>query len=144
MGLEESGKAIAERPVRSGLFRAAEAGDRPRLLGSRCRETGEYFWPAERMNPNTRRAGTLEPAEIDGRGRIVSYAVVQRGMPGFSSPYALATIQLDQGPTLIAQLEDWKDQPLALGQKVDLVIATVMTERDGTRVIGPKFRPVRE
>jgi uncharacterized OB-fold protein len=93
------------------------------------------------MNPITHHFGTLEPAEIDGTGRIVSFTVVARGLPGFASPYALAAIALDAGPTLIAQLEDWQDRKLAIGQPVDLVIGVIRTEKDGTRVIGPKFRP---
>lgn len=136
-------QAGGERPIRPGLFVRAGADGHPKLLGSRCRETGQLFWPAERMNPVTRKPGTLEPAELDGGGRLVSYTVVQRGLPGFPSPYALATIQLDDGPSLIAQLEDWHDNALSLGRRVDLVIGTIKTEKDGTRILGPKFRPAR-
>lgn len=132
-----------KRPIRPGLYVEPAGADRqPRLLGSRCRTTGQYFWPAERINPLTHEAGTMEPVEIDGKGRIVSYTIVQRGLAGFPSPYALASIQLEAGPSLIAQLEDWQERPLRLGQPVELVIGTIMTERDGTHVTGPKFRPL--
>jgi uncharacterized OB-fold protein len=138
---DEIGKAAATRPIRPRLF--TEAGDGPpRLLGSRDRETGQAFWPAEAMNPVTRRPGTLEPAELEGAGRIVSFTTVARGLPGFASPYALATIALDAGPSLIAQLEAWQGVELRLGQRVELVIGTIRTEPDGTRVVGPKFRPL--
>ncbi len=132
-----------ECPIRPNLFRVAGAGGRPLLLGSRCRETGTLFFPAEVMNPDTHRAGTMEPAEIDGAGRIYSVTKIARGLPGFASPYALAVIQLDAGPSLIAQLEDWQDQDLRIGVPVDLVIGTIKTEKDGTRITGPKFRPRR-
>jgi uncharacterized OB-fold protein len=132
-----------ERPIRPNLFRVAGTGGRPLLLGSRCRETGTLFFPAEVMNPDTHRAGTMEPVEIDGAGRIYSVTKIARGLPGFASPYALAVIELDAGPTLIAQLEDWQDQDLRIGVPVDLVIGTVKTEKDGTHITGPKFRPRR-
>jgi uncharacterized OB-fold protein len=93
------------------------------------------------MNPNTRKPDTLENVEIDGAGRIVSFTTVQRSLPGFRSPYALAMIELDAGPSLIAQLDDWEEKPIGLGTRVDLVIGVIKTERDGTRVVGPKFRP---
>jgi uncharacterized OB-fold protein len=141
---EPNATSPGEQPIRAGLFVRAGADGQPKLLGSRCRESGQYFWPAERMNPVTHRAGTLEAAEIEGRGRLISYAVVERGLPGFASPYALATIQLDQGPSLIAQLEDWRDRTLRLGQPVELVIGTIRTEKNGTQIIGPKFRPLQE
>ena len=137
-----SDTTAAERPIRPGLFVPTAEGRPARLLGSRCRETGAYFWPPERMNPDTRKPGTLEPAELAGRGRVVSYAIVQRGLPGFASPYAIASVALDEGPSLIAQLDDWQDKPLVLGQTVELVIGTIMTEKSGTHVLGPKFRPV--
>jgi uncharacterized OB-fold protein len=137
----EKSQSEPTKPVRPNLFIACGSDGRPKLLGSRCRETGQVFWPAEMMNPMTHRFGTLEPAEIDGAGRIVSFTVVARGLPGFASPYALAAIALDAGPTLIAQLEAWQEQKPAIGQPVDLVIGTIRTEKDGTRVVGPKFRP---
>jgi uncharacterized OB-fold protein len=136
----EKSQSEPTKLVRPNLFIACGRDGRPKLLGSRCRETGQVFWPAEMMNPMTHRLGTLEPAEIDGAGRIVSFAVVARGLPGFASPYALAAIALDAGPTLIAQLDAWQEQKLAIGQPVDLVIGTIRSEKDGTRVIGPKFR----
>ena len=139
--MAERSQSEPAKPVRPNLFVACGSDGRPKLLGSRCRETGQVFWPAELINPVTRRASTLEPAEIDGDGRIVSFTVVARGLPGFASPYALAAIALDAGPTLIAQLEAWQERKLAIGQPVDLVIGTIRTEKDGTRVIGPKFRP---
>lgn len=139
--MAENGENEAEKPIRPNLFLAQGGDGRPKLLGSRCRETGQLFWPAEIMNPVTHHPNTLEAAEIDGEGKIVSFTTVARGLPGFLSPYALATIELDAGPALIAQLEDWRGRNLAIGQKVDLVIGTIKTEKDGTRVVGPKFRP---
>jgi uncharacterized OB-fold protein len=139
---QNENKGPATRPIRPGLFVERGSDGRPKLCGSRCRETGEYFWPKEIMNPTTRKWGTLTESEIDGAGRIVSYTVVARGLPGFASPYALATIALDQGPTLIAQLEDWQGKTLAIGQRVELKIGVVSTDKDGTRVMGPKFMPL--
>lgn len=132
---------IAERPIRHGLFVERGAAGRPMLLGSRCRETGKVYYPAETMNPDTHRAGTMEPVEIEGNGRLVSHTVVSRGLPGFASPYALGVVELDAGPSLVAQLEDWDQAELSAGLQVELVIGTIKTEKDGTRVIGPKFRP---
>ncbi len=127
-------------PVREGLFLHEADDGRPKLLGSKDETTGEVFWPAERMNPTTQSEGVMTPAEIDGRGQIVSYTVVQRGLPGFPSPYALSVVQLDAGPSLIAQLTDWESAELRIGAPVDLVIGAVKTQKDGTVVEGPLFR----
>ncbi len=126
-------------PIREGIYRNGAA---PVLLGSQCQETGQVFWPAERFNPVTHKPGTMQPHEVPGRGRLHSFTTIARGLPGFPSPYALASIELDAGPTLIAQLTDWQDQDLTPGMPVELVIGTVKTKKDGTRVEGPLFRPV--
>ncbi|MCP5367484.1 MAG: Zn-ribbon domain-containing OB-fold protein [Hyphomicrobiales bacterium] len=131
----------ARRPIRDGLFVDGDGSRPPRLLGSRCRETGEVFFPAERFNPTTRRAGTMEPVEIDGAGRIHACTVVRRGLPGFDSPYGIAVVQLDAGPSLIAQVEADDPAALAIGTPVRLTIGRIKRERDGTEVVGPKFTP---
>jgi len=138
-----SAPTSASKPIRPNLFVAAAADGKPRLLGSRCRETGKIYFPSEAMNPDTHKTGTMEPVEIPGRGSIVSYTRVTRGLPGFSSPYTLAVVELDAGPSLVAQIEGAGETELAVGTPVELVIGTIKTEKDGTAIIGPKFRPRR-
>lgn len=129
-------------PIREGIYRKAEQTGSAVLVGSRCTETGQIFWPAERFNPVTGKAGTMEPCEIAGQGRLHSYTTIARGLPGFNSPYALASIELDAGPTLLAQLTDWQDVDLYPGMFVELEIGTVKTKKDGTLIEGPLFRPL--
>jgi uncharacterized OB-fold protein len=131
----------ATRLIAENLF---VEGPPPRLLGSRCRETGEAFYPVQIMNPVTRKTGTMEDCEFAGRGRLQNFTVINRGMPGFESPFALGVIELDEGPVLTAQLTDWNPESLAFGRRVELVIGTIKHDADGTEVIGPKFRPVVE
>lgn len=129
----------ASRPIREGLFLE---GPPPRLLGSRCRETGEVFYPAQVMNPTTCKAGTMEPAEIPGDGTLVNWSVISRAAPGFESPYAMAVIKLRAGPMLTTQLADWQKVALRTGMPVELVIGAIRHDPDGTAVTGPKFRPI--
>lgn len=134
-------KAPARRPIREGLFVEAP-GAAPRLVGSRCRATGQVFFPAEAMNPVTMVEGTLEPYEFEGAGTLVAWTVIDRGLPGFDSPYAMGTIALDAGPSIIAQLHDWRGKSLTHGMRVTLVIERIKRDRDGGEVVGPKFIPL--
>lgn len=131
--------APASVPIRPDLY---VAGDPPRLVGSRDRTTGQLFFPAETMNPVTMTEGTLERHEFDGGGTLVAWTVIGRGLPGFDSPYALATIALDAGPGFIGQLHDWQGKALRSGMRVRLSIGRIKRERDGAEVLGPKFVPV--
>jgi uncharacterized protein len=128
-------------PVRADLFLE---GPPPRLVGSKDRQTGEVFFPAEVMNPVTMKEGTLDRHEFSGDGRLVAWTVVARGLPGFESPYALGTIALDAGPSFIGQLHDWHDKRLTPGMRLRLVIGKIKTEKDGVEIVGPKFVPIEE
>lgn len=127
------------RLVKDGLF---VEGPPPRLLGSRCRETGELFYPAQAMNPTTHRADTMEPVELPGQGTLLNFSIVSRAAPGFESPYAMGIIRLQAGPTLTTQLADWQGVKLRTGMEVELVIAPIRHDPDGVAVMGPKFRPI--
>jgi uncharacterized OB-fold protein len=133
--------AAARTPIRPDLFVEAAEGA-PRLVGSRCRVTGQVFFPAEAMNPVTMEEGTLERHEFDGAGRLVAWTVVARGLPGFDSPYALGTIALDAGPSFIGQLHAWQGKTLVPGMPVRLTIDRIRQEKDGSVVVGPKFVPL--
>jgi uncharacterized OB-fold protein len=95
------------------------------------------------MNPVTHKAGTMERVEIEGEGTLLNFTRVVRGMPGFDSPFAIGVVELDAGPTLTAQLADWKDIELRTGMRVQLVIGPIKRDSDGTVVMGPKFRPLK-
>jgi uncharacterized OB-fold protein len=136
---ETTAAAPATVPIRPDLFVASEP---PRLVGSRDRVTGRIFFPAEAMNPETMREGTLERHEFDGAGTLVAWTVVDRGLPGFDSPYALGTIALDAGPGFIGQLHEWQGKALRPGMRVRLAIGRIRREKDGTEVLGPKFVPL--
>ena len=133
--------SVKTRPIREGLY--VLDGEQPFLIGSRDRETGEVFFPPEVMNPRTHQPDTLEAVNLAATGHIVTYTTIQRGLPGFDSPYALAVIQFDEGPTFIAQLHEWQGQLLKRGTRVELVVARIKSEKDGTEILGPKFRPIR-
>jgi len=128
-------------PIRDGLFIENADDGRPRLIGSKCNETGQVFFPRETMNPVTMKSGTLEDHQFDGAGTLIAWTVIGRGLPGFDSPYAMGTLALDAGPSFIAQLHAWQGKSLRAGQRVALVIDRIKTEKDGTVITGPKFCP---
>lgn len=134
--------AAVRTPIRPDLFVEGDAQTPPRLVGSRDRITGQVFFPAEAMNPVTMREGTLQRHEFEGGGTLVAWTVIARGLPGFDSPYALATVQLDAGPSFIGQLHEWQGKPLESGMRVRLAIGRIKRDKDGSEVVGPMFVPV--
>lgn len=78
-----------------------------------------------------------------GTGEIYSYTMLQEVPEGYEeqAPYILALVKLDEGPLLTAQITDLDDQPLNIGDKVEMVTRKLTTEGSkGVIVYGYKFR----
>ncbi len=140
---EKLKRAQKEIPVRENLFiQPAGPNDSPKLILSRCRECGGTFYPKEEMCPACIKEGTLETSAVDGKGKLVAFTKVWRSPPGFDRPYAIASVKLDEGPVVIAQLQDWQDIELKMNMPVRFVIGKIKEDRDGNFIVGPKFKPL--
>jgi uncharacterized OB-fold protein len=71
--------------------------------------------------------GTTEPdftfVPVNGKGVVRSWTVVRQSfLPGFTVPYALVDVELDDAPgvRLIGQLTDGPDAQIHLGQPVQV------------------------
>jgi uncharacterized OB-fold protein len=49
-----------------------------------------------------------------GRGRLYSYVIHHRPVPGFTPPYAIAVVELDEGPRMMTNITDCPQTPEAL------------------------------
>ena len=81
-----------------------------------------------------------EPVEMSGRGRIYSYVVMHHpAIPPFEYPNAIALVELDEGPRLVANLVGVDPARIEIGARVVCEIAEV---EPGTQL--PRFRPAPE
>lgn len=89
------------------------------LIGSRCRSCGH---PMLALPP--RCASCLEPhvadATFGASGTVWSSTVVRIAVPGRTPPYALAYVDIDEGPRVLAHVIG-HDERVAVGQRVRLV-----------------------
>ena len=82
---------------------------------------------------------------FSGAGTVYSYTVVQEAPEGFEdqAPYVLGLIKLDEGPMITAQITDLDEQPIAIGDRVEMVTRKLTTEGPrGVIIYGYKFRKV--
>ncbi len=82
---------------------------------------------------------------FSGGGTVYSYTVVQEAPEGFEdqAPYVLGLIKLDEGPMITAQITDLDEQPIAIGDRVEMVTRKLTTEGPrGVIIYGYKFRRV--
>jgi scaffold protein (connect acetoacetyl-CoA thiolase and HMG-CoA synthase) len=112
-----------------------------RLLGQRCLSCQAVQFPP-RAACRTCGARGLEPYRFSGRGTVYSHAEVAQPPRGFSGPYVVALVQLDEGVLLTAQLTDVDAEDVAIGLPVEMVTRRLQEHGpQGYLVYGYKFRP---
>lgn len=111
-----------------------------RLMMQRCDDCGTV-----RFRPNLVCPRCLSEAatwvELSGRGTVWSFIVVHQPMvPGFGPddvPYAVACVELAEGPRITTNIVDCPLDQIRIGMPVTVVWDDVTPE-----VTLPKFRPV--
>ncbi len=113
------------------------------MVGTACEEGHRHFPPVAVCRHCSGEAKA--PYQFSGKGEIYSFATVFEGPAGFNgkTPYHLATIRLEEGPLITAQLTDFGNKEPEIGAAVEMV-TRMIKEVAGERslfVYGYKFRP---
>ncbi len=74
-----------------------------------------------------------------GRGRLYSYVINQRPHPAWEGPYAIAVVELDEGPRLMTNIVGCEQTPAAL--QLDMPVQ-VTFESVSDEITLPLFTPV--
>ncbi len=106
----------------------------------RCNEAacnGKSYFPPRPFCPGCG-SRNVSSFKSSGRGKLHSYVIVQRPAPGFDGPYAIAVVELDEGPRLMTNIVGVDQTPEAL--PLDLVVE-LAPEEIPEGIFLPKFRP---
>jgi uncharacterized protein len=126
-------------PVPSAESQAYWDGLRDRkLLMPRCDACGKYWFPPSLLCPHCN-ATNWTWTSTSGRGRIFSYVVYHRIYhPGFADevPYAVAVIELDEGPRMVSNVIGIAPDKLACDLRVQVVYQPITDT-----ITLPKFKP---
>lgn len=100
-----------------------------RLLLQRCRETGRAYFPPRPFSPYTG-SRDIEVFEARGTGLLYSYVIHHRQVPGFVSPYAIAVVELTEGPRMMTNIVGCPQTPeaLVLDMGVEVVFRRISDE----------------
>jgi uncharacterized protein len=116
-------------PETKPFFDGCAAG---KLVLPRCVDTGKYIWYPRAISPFT--FGAVEWVEVSGKGKIYTFSVMQRADP----PYAIAYVELAEGPRMMTNIVDCDFAALKIGQEVKLKF--IQSEGSGPPL--PFFAPV--
>ena len=112
---------------------------RHELWIQRCGACGTlFFYP--RFHCPQCLSDNLEWVQASGRGTLYTYMINHRGPPGFEeeAPYAIAVVQLDEGPRMMTNIVGIENTPenLVLDMPLEVTFEDVLPE-----VTIPKWKP---
>ena len=108
-----------------------EAASERRLTFGRCRSCKKAFFYPRHFCPFCLADGA-ELATASGKGKIYSFSVVRRT----ERPYAVAYVQLAEGPTMLTNIVDCDLEKLAIDQSVEVIF---VPSQGGPLI--PMFKP---
>ncbi len=120
--------------------------NRYRLVGTRCENCGEVYFPPRVVCPKCRREGEMKEVELSGRGEIYTYSVVRVPPEGFEgkAPYVVAIVKLEEGPLVTGMIVDCDPGEIDIGTPVEATFRRVSEDgEDGVIYYSLEFRPVR-
>jgi hypothetical protein len=115
------------------------------LIGTQCTRCGRHFFPPRTFCPDCRRAGKIADYKFAGNGTVITFTIIRTASEQFEqmTPYALAIIQLDEGPRLTGQVIG-NPEEVQIGMKVRPVFRRIMADGEsGVIHYGTKFAPAR-
>jgi hypothetical protein len=104
-----------------------------------CTECNKHFFYPRIFCPNCL-SDAVEWRKVSGKGTLLTYVLSARPAPGFQDelPYAIAIVQLDEGPHLMTNIVNTEITPenLPAGMALEVVFDDVNDE-----ITLPKFQP---
>src|ERR1700722_4139110 len=78
--------------------------------------------------------------KASGKATLYSYVIHHRPVAGFTPPYAIAVVALDEGPRMMTNIVEWQKTPEAL--QLDMPLEVTFAKQNDTITL-PLFRPAK-
>ncbi len=114
------------------------------LIGTKCSNCNEIYFPPRNLCPKCRRMSKIEKFKLQGRGEVVTYTVIHSASEGFDdqTPYIMAIVKLDEGPRLTTQIVDCGLDEIKIGMRVESVFRKIQEDGEAGLIhYGFKFKP---
>lgn len=121
-------------PETEHFWDGTKAGE---LRLQRCDDCSHVYFPPRPFCPKcASRAVSIFAAS--GKGRLYSYVINHRAPPNWNPPYAIAVVELDEGPRMMSNIVECEQTPEAL--VLDMALEVTFEAR-GDDIALPMFRP---
>jgi len=72
-------------------------------------------------------SGDLKPEEVSGRGTVYSYTVTHQDVPGYTAPFAVVIVELEEqaGLRMVSNVVDVPPEDVRIGMPVEVTFQLV-------------------
>jgi len=109
-----------------------------------CNKCGKWFFPP-RLVCDECGAREFTTKTMQRTGKILAHTLIRVPPKPYAdqAPYAVAVVEMDDGPRITTQIADWKEGQLTVGQRVKLEFRKVNADGEaGTINYGYKAVPI--
>jgi len=123
-------------PETQHFWDGTQAGE---LRLQRCDACASVYFPPRPFCPSCA-SRKVSVFKASGKGKLYSYIIHHRPAPGFTPPYSIAVVELDEGPRMMTNIIDCPQTPEAL--ELDMKVEVAFEKLDD-KVTLPLFRPAK-
>ena len=105
----------------------------------KCAECNHVYFPPRPFCPKCA-SRDVSVVRASGRATLYSYVIHHRAAPGFTPPYSIAVVELEEGPRMMTNIVEVEQTPQAL--QLDMPLE-VTFQRMSEEISLPMFRPAR-
>lgn len=125
--------------------------DEPRIIGSKCKSCGHYFFPKTTIcrNPCCKKDKPIEDAKFSSKGTLYTYTINHYAPPPPYHavdpfvPFGVACVDMPEGIKVAGQIPaDVDPDSIKIGAEMEVVREVLYTDEEGTEVLAWMFRPV--
>lgn len=114
------------------------------LVGTKCSNCGQAFFPPRNICPNCRREGEIFDYSLNQTGELVTYTIIRSADKGHDreTPFILGIVELEEGTRLTSQVVDCDLDEVEIGMVLEPVFRKLgEAGEDGLLYYGVKFAP---
>ncbi len=123
-------------PETQHYWDGAKAGE---LRLQKCDACAKTYFPPRPFCPGCG-SRKVSVVKASGKGKLYSYVIHHRPAPGFTPPYAIAVVELDEGPRLMTNIVECEQTPEAL--QLDMKLEVTFEKLDDDISL-PLFKPAK-
>src|ERR1700751_3775357 len=139
-GVVDMAEAARARPKPTPETRHFWEGTRAgELRLQRCDACAPVYFPPRPFCPACG-GRKVSAFKASGKGKLYSYVIPHPPVPGFTAPYSIAVVELEQGPRMMTNIVGCPQTPEAL--ELDMKVEVAFEKLDDNITL-PLFRPTK-